>query len=69
MTLVITHMMTKSGFQNYTHSYSELYSEMLSVFSAGGGYPERSAVLRLLPVLVNHLDGAVGSVLIKTADL
>ena len=67
--LTMTHMMTKSRFQNYTRSYSELYSEILSVFSAGGGYPEWHAVLCLLPVLANHLDGAVGSVLLKTADL
>lgn len=67
--LIMTHMMTRSRFQNYTHSCSELYSEMLSVFSAGGEYPEWCAVLGLVPVLVNHLDRAVGSVLIKTADL
>lgn len=65
----MTRMMTERRFRNYTHSYSGLYSEMLSVFSSGGGYPEWHAVLGLLPVMVNQLDGTVESMLIKTADL
>lgn len=67
--LIMTHMTTKSRFQTHTRSYSELYSELLSVPSAGGGYPGWRAVLSLVPVLVNHFNGAVGSVLVKTADL